>query len=98
MRPSPFCTSTTQHCRSMINLLYFLQLCGSHQCPLALLAAENMMVKGEKSIGEYLLLQVVWQSGFLLATFLIQHPPLGRWEGVRVVDLGTGTGKMLTCQ
>ena len=36
---------------------------------------------------------VVWQSGFLLADFLIRNPAFREWSGVRVVDLGTGTGK-----
>lgn len=37
--------------------------------------------------------KVVWQSGFLLADYLIRMPPMREWVGVRVVDLGTGTGK-----
>ena len=56
---------------------------------------ESVEVEDFVSFSECLLLQVVWQSGFLLATFLIQHPPLRGWEGVRVVDLGTGTGELL---
>lgn len=35
---------------------------------------------------------VVWQSAFVLAEFLMAHPPLGAWHDVRAVDLGTGTG------
>jgi hypothetical protein len=38
---------------------------------------------------------VVWQSAFLLAELLLQHPPLGPWAHVRVLDLGTGTGASL---
>ena len=38
---------------------------------------------------------VVWQSAFLLAELLLQHPPLGPWAHVRAVDLGTGTGASL---
>ena len=36
--------------------------------------------------------RVVWQSGFLLAEYLIRKPPFRDWSGVRVVDIGTGTG------
>lgn len=36
---------------------------------------------------------VVWQSGFLLAEYLIRQPPFSDWGGVRVVDLGSGTGQ-----
>ena len=36
--------------------------------------------------------KVVWQSGFLLADYLIGNPPFREWSGVRVIDLGTGTG------
>ena len=35
---------------------------------------------------------VVWQSAFVLAELLLQHPPMGPWAHVRVVDLGSGTG------
>lgn len=35
---------------------------------------------------------VVWQSAFLLAELLLQHPPLGPWADVRTFDLGSGTG------
>ncbi len=38
---------------------------------------------------------VVWQSAFVLAEFLMAHPPLGAWHDVRAVDLGTGTGDQL---
>ena len=34
--------------------------------------------------------RVVWQSGFLLADFLIRNPPFEEWSAVRVVDLGAG--------
>lgn len=37
--------------------------------------------------------KVVWQSGFLLADYLIRKPPFGEWAGVRVIDLGAGTGR-----
>ncbi len=36
--------------------------------------------------------RAVWQSGFLLADFLIRNPPFEEWSAVRVVDLGAGTG------
>ena len=36
--------------------------------------------------------RVVWQSGFLLADYLIRNPPFREWPGVRVIDLGAGTG------
>jgi predicted nicotinamide N-methyase len=35
---------------------------------------------------------VVWQSGFVLAELLLRRPPLGPWPGVKVMDLGSGTG------
>ena len=35
---------------------------------------------------------VVWQSAFVLADYLVARPPYGTWQGVSVVDLGTGTG------
>ncbi|KAG1675873.1 hypothetical protein FOA52_001530 [Chlamydomonas sp. UWO 241] len=35
---------------------------------------------------------VAWQCGFVLADLMLRAPPLGSWAGVRVVDLGTGTG------
>jgi len=35
---------------------------------------------------------VVWQSGFVLAELLMRKPPLGPWTGVKVLDLGSGTG------
>jgi len=35
---------------------------------------------------------VVWQSGFVLAELLLRRPPLGSWPGVRVLELGAGTG------
>ncbi|BDA43830.1 EEF1A lysine methyltransferase 3 [Coccomyxa sp. Obi] len=35
---------------------------------------------------------VVWQSAFVLAEFLMAHPPFGAWHDVSAVDLGTGTG------
>ena len=37
---------------------------------------------------------VVWQSAFVLAEYLLRHPPFGQWSDVRVVDLGTGTGEL----
>ena len=40
--------------------------------------------------------KVVWQSGFLLADYLIRCPPFRDWGGVRVVDLGTGTGRLMS--
>ncbi len=39
--------------------------------------------------------QVVWQSAFVLAEYLLRAPPYQTWEDVRVVDLGTGTGEAL---
>lgn len=36
--------------------------------------------------------QVVWQSAFVLAEYLLRAPPFGQWADVRAVDLGTGTG------
>ncbi|MEW5305946.1 MAG: hypothetical protein WDW36_008456 [Sanguina aurantia] len=35
---------------------------------------------------------VVWQSGFVLAEYLLRAPPFGGWGDVTCVDLGTGTG------
>ncbi|KAF5841465.1 putative methyltransferase-domain-containing protein [Dunaliella salina] len=35
---------------------------------------------------------VVWQSGFVLAELLLRRPPLGPWPGVKVLELGAGTG------
>ena len=35
---------------------------------------------------------VVWQSAFVLADYLVACPPYGTWQGVSVIDLGTGTG------
>ena len=35
---------------------------------------------------------VVWQSAFVLADYLVARPPYGTWQGVSVIDLGTGTG------
>lgn len=40
---------------------------------------------------------VVWQSAFVLAEFLISHPPFGGWHDVHAVDLGTGTGDCALC-
>ena len=37
---------------------------------------------------------VVWQSAFVLAEFLMAHSPMGAWDDVRAVDLGTGTGNL----
>ena len=36
---------------------------------------------------------VVWQSAFVLAEYLLRHPPFGQWHDVRAVDLGAGTGE-----
>ena len=36
---------------------------------------------------------VVWQSAFVLAEYLLRHPPYGQWQDVLAVDLGTGTGE-----
>ena len=38
--------------------------------------------------------KAVWQAGILLAEYLIQHPPFQTWGGVKVVDLGCGTGEL----
>ncbi|KAK9832320.1 hypothetical protein WJX74_006168 [Apatococcus lobatus] len=35
---------------------------------------------------------VVWQSAFVLAEWLVRTRPFGPWTGIRVVDLGSGTG------
>ncbi|KAL0035376.1 hypothetical protein WJX77_003568 [Trebouxia sp. C0004] len=35
---------------------------------------------------------VVWQSAFVLAEYLLRHPPFGQWDDVHAVDLGAGTG------
>mmetsp|Transcript_24712 Transcript_24712/g.53917 ORF Transcript_24712/g.53917 Transcript_24712/m.53917 type:complete len:326 (-) Transcript_24712:855-1832(-) len=35
---------------------------------------------------------VVWQCGFVLSDLLLRHPPWGTWAGIRVLDLGSGTG------
>lgn len=40
---------------------------------------------------------VVWQSGVVLADYLLCNPPYGDWSGVRVVDLGCGTGIVGIC-
>ena len=37
---------------------------------------------------------VVWQSAFVLAEYLLRHPPFGQWHDVRAVDLGAGTGEL----
>ncbi|KAL3148776.1 hypothetical protein ABBQ38_014185 [Trebouxia sp. C0009 RCD-2024] len=37
---------------------------------------------------------VAWQSAFVLAEYLLRHPPFGQWHDVRAVDLGAGTGVM----
>eukprot|EP00873_Tetraselmis_striata_P008686 jgi/Tetstr1/428950/TSEL_018925.t1 len=34
----------------------------------------------------------VWQCAFILTEWLLRAPPFGQWAGVRVVDLGSGTG------
>jgi len=34
----------------------------------------------------------VWQCAFILTELLLRAPPFGQWAGVRVVDLGAGTG------
>ena len=36
---------------------------------------------------------VVWQSAFVLAEYLLRHPPFGQWHDVHAVDLGGGTGE-----
>ena len=36
---------------------------------------------------------VVWQSAFVLAEYLLRHPPFGQWDDVHTVDLGAGTGE-----
>ena len=36
---------------------------------------------------------VVWQSAFVLAEYLLRHPPFGQWHDVHAVDLGAGTGE-----
>lgn len=36
---------------------------------------------------------VVWQSAFVLAEYLLRHPPFGQWDDVHAVDLGAGTGE-----
>ena len=36
---------------------------------------------------------VVWQSAFVMAEYLLRHPPFGQWHDVHAVDLGTGTGE-----
>ncbi len=35
---------------------------------------------------------IVWQSAFVLADYLLARPPFGQWAGVRVLELGAGTG------
>ena len=35
---------------------------------------------------------VVWQSAFVLADWLLRHPPFGQWADVSVLELGCGTG------
>ena len=37
---------------------------------------------------------VVWQSAFVLADYLVAHPPFGTWRNVSVVELGAGTGQV----
>ncbi len=36
---------------------------------------------------------VVWQSAFVLADYLIAHPPFRTWREVNVIELGSGTGQ-----
>ena len=36
---------------------------------------------------------VVWQSAFVLADYLIAHPPFRTWRGVNIVEFGAGTGQ-----
>lgn len=38
---------------------------------------------------------VVWQSAFVLADYLIAHPPFRTWRDVNVIELGSGTGQGL---
>ena len=48
-------------------------------------------VKGEEHLEHVGL--VVWQSAFVLAEYLLRHPPFGQWDDVHAVDLGAGTGE-----
>ena len=38
---------------------------------------------------------VVWQSAFVLADYLVAHPPFGTWHNVSAIDLGAGTGTQI---
>jgi hypothetical protein len=38
---------------------------------------------------------VVWQSAFVLADYLVAHPPFGMWRNVSAIDLGAGTGTQI---
>ena len=40
---------------------------------------------------------VVWQSAFVLADYLIAHPPFATWHNVSVIELGAGTGQVPSC-
>ena len=40
---------------------------------------------------------VVWQSAFVLADYLIAHPPFATWRDVSVIELGAGTGQRSSC-
>ena len=35
----------------------------------------------------------VWQCAFVLTEYLVRRAPLRQWAGVRVLDLGSGTGE-----
>ncbi len=35
---------------------------------------------------------VVWQSAFVLAEWLLRACPFGPWNGISIIDLGSGTG------
>eukprot|EP00879_Flechtneria_rotunda_P023170 GHRR01024496.1.p1 GENE.GHRR01024496.1~~GHRR01024496.1.p1 ORF type:complete len:304 (+),score=106.79 GHRR01024496.1:607-1518(+) len=37
---------------------------------------------------------VVWQSGFVLGDYLLRTKPLGSWAGLKVLELGCGTGQL----
>lgn len=37
---------------------------------------------------------VVWQSGFVLAEYLLRTQPFGSFEGIHILELGCGTGQL----
>mmetsp|Transcript_21206 Transcript_21206/g.58897 ORF Transcript_21206/g.58897 Transcript_21206/m.58897 type:complete len:271 (-) Transcript_21206:231-1043(-) len=39
----------------------------------------------------------VWQCAFVLTEYLIRRPPFSQWAGVKVLDLGSGTGVTGIC-